>query len=285
MSQSGSLSSPYNTTNQPWHYESDMNEEDDVNESLARLEKKHLDQQQQHLNRLRLLKERENGLASDQAHYRRSRTISRTEDSNYTRATSSSRSRAAATAAEKAGSISTNRKRVSSRDTRYSSTANQRSDYDTGSENGEPRSPTQSKYTTIKHRRPSAAAQITEIDKDLLLRSSSLQTRRVSDAQLVRVFSYVALGGDYVLTFFYSRPLQECIIVKRLRDYSTNESLGSLSPFSIPALLSMRFQRIENSRRCLLQIPTSPIETDCQCCLMKRILMPVQSISCRGKVA
>ncbi|GAB5587642.1 serine/threonine protein kinase [Umbelopsis nana] len=177
------MQSSFNSTNPPWQYDPDTQDEDDINQSLARLEKQQLDQQQQHLNRLRLLKERENCSTTEQPHYQRSRTMSRTEDSNYTRATSSSRSRAAATAAEKAGSISTARKRVSSRDARHPSLANPKSDYDTGSENGEPLSPTYSKHST-RHKRPSAAAQFTEKDRDLLLRSSSLQTRRVSDAQL-----------------------------------------------------------------------------------------------------
>lgn len=187
MSQPSSMQSLYNTNNHHWQYDQESNNNGDISQSLAQLEKQRFDQQQEHLNRIRLLKERESGHASDQPLYQRTRTISRTEDSNYSKATSSSRSRAAATAAEKAGAGSTTRKRISTRDPRYPPITNQRPEYDTiSSESSEVSSSTiSSKSSGARQRRPSAAAQSAEKDRDFLLRSASLQTRRVSDAQLV----------------------------------------------------------------------------------------------------
>jgi hypothetical protein len=187
MSQSSSMHSLYSSTSHHWQYDQENNDDADISQSLDQLEKQRFDQQQEHLNRTRLLKERESGNGFDQPHYQRTRTISRTEDSNYTKATSSSRSRAAATAAEKAGTGSITRKRLSTRDPRYPSITNQRPDYDTiSSESSEVSSSTiSSKSSGARQRRPSAAAHFAEKDRDFLLRSASLQTRRVSDAQLV----------------------------------------------------------------------------------------------------
>lgn len=185
MPQTSSIHSSYSLSDQHWPYESSAYKEQENHEPYARIDSQPLDHQR--LDRTKGISDKENGVISDRGMSYRSRSSSKSEGSNYTRATSSSRSRAAATAAEKATLTLGTRNRMSSKDTRQSIVLS--SDYDVGSESSDTGSPTLPRQGSVRYRRQSGA-QFNDKERELLLKSASLQTRRVSDAQAVMFFFF-----------------------------------------------------------------------------------------------
>ncbi|KAG2180143.1 hypothetical protein INT43_003931, partial [Umbelopsis isabellina] len=194
MPQTSSIHSSYSLSDQHWPRESSAYKEQDEHEPYVRIENLPLDHQR--LDRAKGVSDKENGLLLDRGTSYRSRSSSKSEGSNYTRATSSSRSRAAATAAEKASLTLSTRNRMSSRDTRQSIVLS--SDYDVGSESSDTGSPTLPRQVSVRNRRQSRT-QFNDKERELLLKSSSLQTRRVSDAQAASPRMYPRQASTSIL--------------------------------------------------------------------------------------